>query len=338
MLKLGRQSVLLVAALLAVSAVVFGATSPAVANNCWVDNLGHQHCDVVVTDPGTPGTISGPGAGPADFTPGPTSCVDKFAKPAPAEIPCSNGKGWWDNARQCYWTLDDPQRSAPGRDPSVGAFYSCDPLPSFCASVPLGSCFGLSQWLAAPPPGIQQYTPAQAAGKLAKTFVLTAIDIGMAPEEKVHTDDPAGTAAYRRTWVGIPVWLWVNNPTSTSWGPELKTATLGGVTVTATAKVQSLTWNSGDGQNVTCGAGTPFNAAAYANTAAVDSPTCGLRYQRTSKGGAFTVTATTNWVVEWSGEGQTGNIQMPTTSTSTTLRVGELQSVNVVTPAGDTKH
>lgn len=338
MLNSKRGLGVLATALLAIALVVVGAVGPAAANTCHTDDAGNQVCDVETGTPGNPGTNPGPGAGPADFTPGPTSCVDKFAKPAPAEIPCSNGKGWWDNTRQCYWTLDNPQRSAPGRDPAVGAFYSCDPLPSFCASVPVGSCFGISQWLDTPPPGIQQYTPAQAAGKLAKTFVLTAIDIGMAPEQKVHTDDPAGTAAYRRTWVGIPVWLWVNNPTSSSWGPESKTATLGGVTVTATAKVQSLTWNSGDGQNVTCGAGTAFNAAAYANQAAVDSPTCGLRYQHTSNGGTFTVTATTNWIVEWSGGGQSGNIQMPTTSSSTTVRVGELQSVNVVNPAGDTFH
>ena len=174
--------------------------------------------------------------------------------------------------------------------------------------------------------------------KLAKTFVLSAVDIGMAPELKTHTDDPPGTAPYRRTWVGIPVWLWVNQPTAATWGPMEKTATLGGVTVTATAKVQSLTWNSGDGQNVTCGEGTQFVAAAYANQAAVDSPTCGLRYQHTSKGGTFTVTATTNWIVEWTGGGQSGNIQMPTTSSSTDVRVGELQSVNVVTPSGDPFH
>ncbi len=68
------------------------------------------------------------------------------------------------------------------------------------------------------PPGINRYTPAQAAAALARTFVLSPIEIGMAPELKVHSDDPAGTAPYRRTWVGIPVWLWVNNPTPSSWG------------------------------------------------------------------------------------------------------------------------
>ncbi len=64
-------------------------------------------------------------------------------------------------------------------------------------------------------------------------------------------------------------------------------------------------------------------------------PTCGIRYQHTTKGGTFTVTATTSWVVQWTGGGQSGQIQMPTTTSTTDVRVGELQSVNVTT-TGDT--
>ncbi|MDZ5146337.1 hypothetical protein [Microbacterium testaceum] len=162
--------------------------------------------------------------------------------------------------------------------------------------------------------------------------MLQPIRIGMAPAEKVHSDDPPGTAPYRRTWVGIPVWLWVDQPSESTWGPITKTATYGGVTVTATASVQSLTWSSGDGQNVTCGVGTAFDEAYWADKAAQDSPTCGFRYQHTSKDGAFALSATTNWTVAWSAGGQTGNIQMPTVTSSTTVRVGELQSVNVTVP------
>ncbi|EYT57084.1 hypothetical protein [Microbacterium sp. UCD-TDU] len=170
---------------------------------------------------------------------------------------------------------------------------------------------------------------------LARTFVLKPIEIGMAPSEKVHSDDPAGTAPYRRTWVGIPVWLWVDQPTESTWGPISRTATYGGVTVSGTASVQSLTWSSGDGQSVSCGAGMYFDLGYWANRAVVDSPTCGFRYQHQSDGGTFTLSATSTWAVEWTGGGQSGRIAMPTTSTSTTVRVGELQSVNV-SQDGDT--
>ena len=333
MLSMKRLLIGSLAAVLATGAMLIGAAGPASAQDChyegpvWV-------CDVVVTNPGDPGTSNpGTGTGPADFTPGPSKCVDNYTKPAPTEIPCNVGNAWFDNERQCYWSLDDPQGPTTTHDPSVGAWYTCTFTDARCP--PAQGCFSVPVWRNTPPPGINRYTPAQAAGALAKTFVLSPIEIGMAPELKVHTDDPPGTAPYRRTWVGIPVWLWVNNPAPTSWGPQSKTATLGGVTVTANASVQSLYWNSGDGQNVTCGAGTPFNAAAYANQAAVDSPTCGIRYQHTTKGGTFTVTATTSWVVQWTGGGQSGQIQMPTTTSTTDVRVGELQSVNVTT-TGDT--
>ncbi len=147
MLNSKRSLSALATALLAPGLVVAGAVGPAAANTCHTDDAGNQVCNVETGTHGNPGPNPGPGAGPADFTPGPTSCVDRFAKPASAEIPCSNGKDWWDNARQCYWTLDDPQRSAPGRDPSVGAFYSCDPLPSFCAAVKRPGSDGDSRYL-----------------------------------------------------------------------------------------------------------------------------------------------------------------------------------------------
>jgi hypothetical protein len=181
-----------------------------------------------------------------------------------------------------------------------------------------------------PPAGIITYTPAQAAAMLIKTFQLTGITIGMAPENKTHTDDPVGTAPYRRTWVGIPVWLWVQNPQPLNFGPYSKSATLGGVTVTASATVASITWSSGDGQTLTCGSGTAFDEAAMQDQLATNSPTCGFRYQKTSGAGTFTVTATSHWTVQWTGGGTGGTLAAPTTQSTTTVHVGELQSVNTV--------
>lgn len=322
-----RRSAAVMVSFAAVIAVSVSFSVPAAAaNNCHTNSQGQVVCDVEVEVPGGPGTET-PVTGPGDFTPGPTECTYTKEDP-PRVVPCSNDGGWWSNDMQCYWHLISPQSPPPpGRDASSGAWYECLGL------VPGG--FGVGVWLTTPPPGVAQYTPAQAAGMLARSFVLKPIEIGMAPEQKVHTDDPAGTAPYRRTWVGIPVWLWVSQPTESTWGPISRTATYGGVTVSGTASVQSLTWTSGDGQSISCGAGTPFDAAAMANQAAVDSPTCGFRYQHQSDGGTFTLSATSTWAVEWTGGGQSGRIAMPTTTTSTTVRVGELQSVNV-SQDGDT--
>ncbi|MCL2090603.1 MAG: hypothetical protein FWH11_05180 [Micrococcales bacterium] len=85
----------------------------------------------------------------------------------------------------------------------------------------------------------------------------------------------------------------------------------------------------GDGSTVTCAgsdaAGTPYDAS-YGGA---PSPTCGYRYGWTSArepGGAFTVTVTANWAVDWSGGGRSGVIYRSVVR-STQLRVGEVQVI-----------
>lgn len=139
--------------------------------------------------------------------------------------------------------------------------------------------------------------------------------IGIVPE--AH-DGSAGL-------VGLPVWLWTD-VTPQTWGPYTATAAVPGLTVTATATAVRITWNMGDGRQVVCNnPGTRYQAS-YGNAA---SPTCGYRYARSSRsqpGGKYTVTGTTNWVVNWAGGGQTGTIQQ-TRQTQTTITIDELQVV-----------
>ncbi|WP_454111169.1 hypothetical protein [Leifsonia shinshuensis] len=315
-----------------------GTGQPANADS-GCDQLINPNCSIEIGDPGSPGdpgTPPGDGS-PADFTPGPSTCSFNGK-----EIPCQTGDGWWNAGRGCYVNLVQPQ---PGQVPSgksagVGAWYSCIPI---CEPLPGGiirDCPSATFWSDVPPPGVNRYTPAQAAAALVKTFRLTGIPIGMAPAAKVHSDDPAGTAPYRRTWVGIPVWLWVDNPGPLNYGPYTETATLGGVSVTATAKVTSVTWSSGDGQTVNCGAGTAFDLASMKDKPAQDSPTCGFRFQKTSPNqgsGTYTVTARSHWTVEWAGGGANGQIAMRDTTSSADVRVGELQSVNTSTSLGSNR-
>ena len=84
---------------------------------------------------------------------------------------------------------------------------------------------------------------------------LTAINIGIAPKAE---DGRIGL-------VGMPIWMWVNNPDAHTWGPATASATAGGITVTATARVHQITWDMGDGHTVTCRtAGTPGGTPAAA--------------------------------------------------------------------------
>jgi hypothetical protein len=289
-------------------------------------------CTVGVGNGGSVGSsnLGGNTGAPANFTPAPTGCSYEGQA-----VPCSTSDGWWSNQPgNCvgYVQLAPTPEQAPpppGESAGVGAWYLCT---MYCpATANTGrDCFGATFWSNVPPAGITTYTPAQAAALLVKSFQLAGITIGMAPEEKTHTDDLAGTAPYRRTWVGIPVWLWVENPQPLTFGPYSKSATLGGVTVTATAEVESVTWSSGDGQSVTCGAGTAFDETAMQDELATDSPTCGFRYQKTSGTGTYTVTASSNWVVRWTGGGTDGTVAAPTVRATTQVRVGQLESVNTV--------
>jgi hypothetical protein len=161
-------------------------------------------------------------------------------------------------------------------------------------------------------------TPGQAAAALIKTFQLKGVEIGSTTEE-------SGKGA-----VGLPVWLWVKNQGDTlAWGPYVKTATLGGVTVTATARVVNVAYSMGDGQTVVCSNPGTVYLEGNGNT---DSPTCGYRYATMSpSNGAqpYTITATSNWEVAWTATGGAGGAIGTTTQGQMQARIGELQSVNV---------
>ena len=123
--------------------------------------------------------------------------------------------------------------------------------------------------------------------------------------------------------VGLPVWMWTSVSART-WGPASATASVPGLSVTATAQAIKVAWDMGDGHTVTCAnPGTPY---ARSRGAAM-SPTCGYRYDRSSAdqpGAAYAVTATTTWAVTWSGGGGTGALTVTRSSTAR-VRIGELQ-------------
>ncbi|MEV6699233.1 ATP/GTP-binding protein [Streptomyces sp. NPDC051453] len=145
---------------------------------------------------------------------------------------------------------------------------------------------------------------------------------------KLSGPSVASPRAAGKYTVGVPVWLWVNE-SPTTFGPNTATATAGGVTVTATAKVKQIVWRLGDGSTVTCaGPGTPYKAAYGMK----DSPSCGHRYTKTSAdapGAKFRLTATSTWVVDWQvagGGGETGQLT-EIRQTQAQVAVGEVQVV-----------
>lgn len=139
--------------------------------------------------------------------------------------------------------------------------------------------------VAADAPEVPAVDPAVVAQQAVNKMKLIGPDIA----------SPRGTGRYV---VGMPMWLWANKGPAT-FGPNTTSASAGGVTVTATAKVTGIVWEMGDGAKVSCtGAGTPY-AASYGKQ---ESPTCGHTYTKTSasrSAGKYTVTATSTWTVDW---------------------------------------
>lgn len=146
--------------------------------------------------------------------------------------------------------------------------------------------------------------PEQIARSLIARVQLQPIDIGLTP---------LGTDVM--TVVGMPVWLWVADPTATTWGPA--TIAAGGVRLTA--RVQSVTWDMGDGTILTCGEGTEWRRGM----GAAPSPTCGHTYD---KQGHYTIQARSHWVASWSGYGRSGTIPV-TLSSVRRLDAGEIQVI-----------
>jgi hypothetical protein len=125
--------------------------------------------------------------------------------------------------------------------------------------------------------------------------------------------------------VGLPTWLALEPG---SWGARSSTASVPGVSVTATARPTSVTWSTGEGGRVVCtGPGTRWTPGMDPKRA---SPDCGYTYRHSSAsapGTAFRLTVTVAWQVTWAGAGRTGTIPDLTTTASLQMRVQESQAV-----------
>lgn len=159
------------------------------------------------------------------------------------------------------------------------------------------------------------------ANDAAASIGIEAIDIGIVPE------DVEGRVGL----VGMPTWMWVENPSPETIGPMQRVVTSGPVVVSLNATMLAVNWDMGDGGHVLCpGALAPFTP--YTDVAGdAPSPTCGYRYRRSSltePGKQFEVTGSSAWQVTWTATtpaGATGGVIPQARSSSTNIRIGENQ-------------
>ncbi|MFE9121436.1 ATP-binding protein [Streptomyces sp. NPDC007172] len=258
------------------------------------------------------GGSGGGGGGGGDQGDGKT-CATGATQVSGTGWPCSlPGVGTFNESSGCYVRKLDPQ--PPKSDPvweghTTGAVYgfAClaqgNPTPTA----------GYARWYETDPLGQQGPTAAELAQRALSMMRLDGAKVGSAP--------PAGTKGL----VGMPVWLWTEQ-TPTTWGPQSTTAAAGGLSVTATAHVTSITWSTGDGSSVTCTKpGTPYEQSFGKR----ESPDCGHTYSKVPDGGTYKITATSTWAIEWKAtNGETGTLPDEIRTAGTTLSIGELQVVN----------
>lgn len=224
------------------------------------------------------------------------------------QVPCRTSQGYWSNDRQCYIRPmpPPPAKSSPlWEGHADGALYECVRV---AGQVTVSVRFWSKTAPAAPaaPPD-----PAVVARTVVRQMQLRAIRIGMAPED---ADGRVGI-------VGLPAWMWVADRDAHTFGPMVRSASVGETSVTATAKVDRIVWAMGDGGAVTCRSA----GAAFADgDGGRESPDCGYTYTRQ---GRYTVRATSHWTVTWtSNSGAGGTIPLDFTA-NRLLDVGEIQVV-----------
>jgi len=197
-----------------------------------------------------------------------------------------------------------PQTEAVWEGHTDGAIYLCGVAAGRGGMFVVG--YLIPYWSLTAPAA--QPDPGTVAQQAVASMQLQAVRVGIVPEAR------AGSVGL----VGMPNWMWVSAPDAQTFGPITRTASAGGWTVSATAKVASVSWDMGDGRVVTCaGPGTPYEASY----GAASSPDCGHTYTRQ---GDYTVRATSHWVVTWSGIGQAGTISLDLTQ-ATDVTIGEAQ-------------
>jgi hypothetical protein len=216
-------------------------------------------------------------------------------------VPCTKGGRTWSGSHNCYTTGLTNQRigflhKVSGTTPADGTYYAC---------ADTGQIIFFPTGTTPTPPD-----PADLAQQVIASFTFSPIQIGLVPRPP------------NRGLVGIPVWMWVAEPSSTTWGPLKDGLSALGVAVKVTGEVEKVVWNMGDGRSLTCQQGTPYERTANPNAA---SPNCGHRYDRK---GEYSVTATSHWAFNWTSNTAASGTETVQLQSTETVRIGELQVVN----------
>lgn len=219
-----------------------------------------------------------------------------------------------------------------GNDPASGKVEYTP-----CLQLPDGSPSG------AP---LYRFTATPATGPAPAAPQVSAVDLAQQASQQIPIPSPVMNFGPNpdEVAVKVPVWMWVDRV-----DPAPLTVTAGTVSVTATARLQSVSWSMGDpvdpsnlaklAEPVVCAGDSMYMDPT--DFAAGTESSCSYTYiwkstaDRTAGAEKWPITATATWTISWTAStGESGQITAPAAVATTALRVGQWTAVGVPGPAG----
>lgn len=205
----------------------------------------------------------------------------------------------------CYVRVEDPQ---PPSDHAIwagntaGVIVVCTPYP--CVTVTgatIPDCPSISRYWAPAAPASIVIDEGAAARRAIAQLDLDPIQISMAPQPNL---------AEPNVLIGAPAYFWAEGGTPAI-GPLTTTVAQDGITITLSARLDDVTFDTGDGATVTC----PRDVVAERPThmALDDTPACGHAW---STSATYVLTATSAWTIDWQGPSQSGTLDHALTATT----------------------
>jgi hypothetical protein len=173
----------------------------------------------------------------------------------------------------------------------------------------------------------QSAAPPPSAAELEQAATLMLRQRIVAPEIGTFPGEIDGTNPDITGILGWPIWLWAKNPGEGIAHPVSQSTMVAGYTLRATARLVDIVYDTGDGQTVRCGLGSPPPQKRFHHRDD-PPPVCGHTYWHR---GYYTITATTHVAIDWSGAGRSGTIPV-TVDRSGVFAVAEIQALIVPDP------
>ncbi|GIE93888.1 hypothetical protein [Paractinoplanes rishiriensis] len=293
-----RRLVLVVVLWIAAALAVAG---PATAG----DGTGGVSCPIGSTAPGCDiNAGTGGDSGSTNPSTGGKGGDGKCRNPQGTEIPCQRDGGWAGDDG-CYYKPADVSQSTidalGGQPAGEGGWYQ---RVCYNDDGEATSGFGGPVWIAGAPPVV---SPEVLARQVRSRLNL--------PRVEIQTNPPGKQLTHLPTWLSLD---------ASSWESRSATASVPGVSVTATARPVQASWAMGNNTTKVCtGPGTKWTPGTDPK---LPSPDCGYTYTHPSAqapGGKYTVTVTVTWEVTWAGAGQSGTVPGLTTTGSLPVTVQE---------------